>query len=147
MNSKKQRGGSCAARKSLKGGSAAKKALKGGSAAKKTLKGGSAKKALKGGSSSQYSEVHTESSGNHGSSHSSESVNSHSATSTTPKPTMHQGGASSGRKLYCFKCKTKVAAKNVSEMSKKTKTRTVKMAKGVCPKCGGKVFGIVGGGH
>ncbi len=108
MNSKKQRGGSCAARKSLKGGSAAKKSLKGGNPAKKTLKGGSTR---------------------------------------TPEPTHHRGGASKGRQLYCFKCKTKVAAKNVSEMSKKTKTRTVKMAKGVCPKCGGNVYGIVGGGH
>jgi Zn finger protein HypA/HybF involved in hydrogenase expression len=58
-----------------------------------------------------------------------------------------KGGASKGRQLYCLKCKTKVAAKNVTEMSKKTKIRTVKMAKGVCPKCGTKVFGIVGGGH
>jgi hypothetical protein len=141
MNSKKQKGGSCAAKKQS-GGSAAKKSLKGGSSCnnKRTLKGGSAKKSLKGG----FSEM------NSNNSNSSMMESEPMATKAPHHNSTHksmEGGASKGRQLYCFKCKTKVAAKNVSEMSKKTKTRTVKMAKGVCPKCGGKVFGIVGGGH
>ena len=141
MNSKKQKGGSCAAKRSLKGGSAAKKSLKGGSSCdnKRTLKGGSAKKSLKGG----FSEMNSDNSNS--SMMESEPMATKAPSNNSNNASM-KGGASKGRQLYCFKCKTKVAAKNVSEMSKKTKTRTVKMAKGVCPKCGGKVFGIIGGG-
>jgi hypothetical protein len=141
MNSKKQKGGSSAAKRSLKGGSAAKRSLKGGSAAKKGLKGGSScnnKRVLKGGSE-------MDSDNSNSSMMESEPMATKAPSNNSNNMSM-KGGASKGRQLYCLKCKTKVAAKNVTEMSKKTKIRTVKMAKGVCPKCGTKVFGIIGGG-
>ena len=131
MNSKKQRGGSCAAKRSLKGGSAAKKGLKGGNPSKKGLKGG-----FFGWVRPHTEAPHTEAT------HKPEATHGPEA---THRP-MH-GGASKVRQLYCMKCRTKVTPKNVTKMSKKTKTRLVHMEKGVCPKCGTKVFGIVGGGH
>ena len=47
---------------------------------------------------------------------------------------------------YCMKCRTKVTMLNPTDISKKTKIRTMKMRVGECPKCKGKVYKIVGGG-
>ena len=47
---------------------------------------------------------------------------------------------------YCMQCRTKVSMLNPTDISKKTKIRTMKMRVGQCPKCKGKVYKIVGGG-
>ena len=46
----------------------------------------------------------------------------------------------------CFHCKMDVMMVNPVDSTLKTKTRVMKFRKGKCPKCGGKVTKIVGGG-
>ena len=58
---------------------------------------------------------------------------------------------SSGAKLgpnegKCWHCKMDVMMVNPVDSTLKTKTRVMKFRKGKCPKCGGKVTKIVGGG-
>ena len=63
------------------------------------------------------------------------------------KKTKKASGAKSAPNVgYCMKCRTKVTMLNPTDMSKKTKIRTMKMRVGQCPKCKGKVYKIVGGG-
>ena len=46
----------------------------------------------------------------------------------------------------CFHCDVDVMMVNPVDSTLKTKTRLMKFRKGKCPKCGGKVTKIVGGG-
>lgn len=133
MNSKKQKGGSCAAKKSLKGGSSCNN--------KRTLKGGSAKKSLKGG----FSEMN--SSNSNSSMMESETMPTKAPSNNSNNASM-EGGASKGlpKVIRCMKCKKPMPAKNVHRVSQKTKIRTIHRAVGVCSKCGTTVSQIVGGG-
>jgi len=73
------------------------------------------------------------------------------AKSKKSKKSMKSSKKSSGAKWgpnegRCFHCKMDVMMVNPVDSTLKTKTRVMKFRKGKCPKCGGKVTKIVGGG-
>lgn len=74
-------------------------------------------------------------------------VGAGSKSKKSKKSSKKASGAKSAPNVgYCMKCRTKVTMLNPTDMSKKTKIRTMKMRVGQCPKCKGKVYKIVGGG-